>query len=48
MRQTFKNILNEDLTPATSFLNMPVLIVWGACDSQTPLTDAYQLKSIDF
>lgn len=44
MRQTFKNILSEDLSPTLGFIKMPALIIWGDADKSTPLEDAYSLK----
>ncbi len=44
MRQTFRNILADDLSGAVNFLKMPVLIIWGSADRSTPVQDAHQLK----
>ena len=44
MRETFKNILSEDLSGSVNFLKLPVLIVWGGSDKITPLSDARELK----
>ena len=44
MRQTFKNILGEDLISAADFIKIPVLIIWGRDDSSTPLEDAFILE----
>lgn len=44
MRETFKNILGEDLSSAVGFLKKPVLIIWGSADRSTPVQDAHQLK----
>lgn len=44
MRQTFKNILADDLSGTVNFLKMPVLIIWGSADRSTPVQDAHQLK----
>jgi pimeloyl-ACP methyl ester carboxylesterase len=40
MRETFKNIVNEDLVPYMSEINQPTLLIWGENDTETPLTDA--------
>lgn len=39
-RQTFKNIVNEDLTPLMDKIDLPTLLVWGSEDTETPMTDA--------
>lgn len=40
MRQTFKNIINEDLRKFYPEINIPVLLVWGQEDHTTPLNHA--------
>lgn len=40
MRQTFKNIINEDLQGLFPKIKIPVLLVWGQLDNTTPLTHA--------
>ncbi len=37
MRVTFKNIINEDLTPHLSKIEAPTLLIWGDNDTETPL-----------
>lgn len=37
MRETFKNVVNEDLFPYLRKVTMPVLLFWGAKDKDTPL-----------
>lgn len=46
MRETFKNILAEDLTKYASKIGVPVLIVWGKKDNSTPVEDAYTLQHL--
>ena len=43
-RQTFKNIVNEDLTPCLPEIYAPTLILWGREDKDTPLYMADVLK----
>lgn len=43
MKQTFKNIVNEDLTPFTKNITLPTLIVWGDKDKETPIYMAKML-----
>ena len=40
MRNSFKNIINEDLKPYLKNINSKVLIIWGNKDTSTPLKDA--------
>ncbi len=39
MRETFKNIIAEDLTPYLSEIKIPTTIIWGNKDKYTPLSD---------
>ena len=39
MRETFKNIVNLDLTNYLSSINSNTLILWGEKDTDTPLKD---------
>lgn len=41
MRETFKNVIAEDLRPFLSQIQKPTLIVWGTKDRYVPLTDAF-------
>ena len=40
MHQTFKNIINEDLTNYIKLIPSECLIIWGKQDTSTPLKDA--------
>ncbi len=40
MRETFKQIVNLDLTPKMPQIKQPSLLIWGADDQDTPLADA--------
>ena len=40
MKQTFKNVINEDLTPELKNIKAPVIIIWGKEDNITPLKSA--------
>ncbi len=46
MHQTFKNIINEDLTAYFSLITSECLILWGNLDDATPLKDAYKIKKL--
>lgn len=37
MKNTFKNIVNTDLTNMLQFINAPVVLFWGSKDTETPL-----------
>ncbi len=47
LRNTFKNIVNEDLTPRIPLININTLIIWGENDDNpaTPLSDAHFLNN---
>lgn len=44
MRQTFKNVINEDLVSLLSKINLPTLILWGKEDKLTSVLLAHFLK----
>ena len=46
MQQTFKNIVNEDLTPYLKQINTETLIIWGEQDLDTPLNDAKKINKL--
>ena len=46
MRNTFKNIIKEDLRKHYKNINCETLIIWGNQDKDTPLKDAYYLNKI--
>lgn len=46
MRNTFKNIVNEDLKIYFKNIDDEVLILWGKKDNVTPLKDAYKLRNL--
>lgn len=37
LRETMKNVVNEDLVPLLSGINIPTLILWGDKDNTTPI-----------
>ena len=43
MRETFKNIVNEDLSVNLSRITLPTLIIWGNKDCDTPIYMARKL-----
>lgn len=43
MRQTFLNVINEDLLPFVHQINQPTLLIWGKNDQDTPVDDAKKI-----
>ena len=43
-KQTFKNIVNEDLTPELRKITLPTLLIWGNEDRDTPIYMAKKLR----
>lgn len=46
MKQTFKNIVNEDLTPYLKSINSKALLIWGNKDDATPVNDGYKMNKL--
>lgn len=46
MKETFKNIVNEDLTKYFQFIDSETLIIWGENDQDTPIKDAYKINKL--
>lgn len=42
-KKTFKNIINEDLTPLIGKITLPFLLIWGDKDTETPIYMARKL-----
>lgn len=40
MKDTFKNVISEDLAQFTGFIRVPTIIIWGDKDKSTPFEDA--------
>ncbi len=45
-KQTFKNVVNENLTPCFASIRVPTLIFWGEKDRETPPVMAKKLNKI--
>lgn len=43
LRQTFQNVIGEDLSPLFKIISIPTLIIWGSSDRQTPLSFAKKM-----
>jgi pimeloyl-ACP methyl ester carboxylesterase len=41
MKETFTNVIFEDLSQFTGFIRIPTVIIWGDKDKATPVEDAY-------
>lgn len=39
LKETFKNVINEDLVPFLSSIKIPTLVIWGEKDIVTPLAE---------
>lgn len=46
MRDTFKNIVKEDLVPYLSQINVPTLLLWGAEDKIIPVRIAEEMNKL--
>jgi len=44
MKETFKNVISEDLSQFTGFIRTPTIIIWGDKDKSTPIEDAYFME----
>lgn len=45
LKETFINIISEDLTNSLDKINIPTLLIWGDKDVSTPIKDAELMKS---
>jgi pimeloyl-ACP methyl ester carboxylesterase len=46
MKETFLKIIAEDLTESAKKINIPTLLIWGANDAETPLSDGQRLAKL--
>lgn len=44
LKETMKIILNEDMRPMLPNIKVPTLLIWGALDTATPISDAYEME----
>ena len=44
LKETFLNVVSEDLSQFTGFIRIPTVIIWGDKDTYTPISDAYFLN----
>ena len=46
LKETLKNIVNEDLTELLPKICVPTLIFWGTLDTATPISDGRKMKKL--
>lgn len=44
MRETFVNVVNQDLLPHADYVNVPTILIWGDQDEDTPLWQGKKLE----
>lgn len=45
-RKVLVQVVNDDLTPWLAKIHVPVLLIWGECDDQTPLSMGKQMETL--
>ena len=46
LKETLKNIVNEDLSDLLPKINVPTLIFWGSLDTATPISDGRKMEKL--
>lgn len=46
LKETFLNIIAEDLSDSAKAITKPALLIWGSEDTETPLTDGQRLATL--
>ena len=46
MKETFLNVIREDLSGDAAQLSLPTLLIWGTADTTTPLSDGERFASV--
>ena len=46
LKNTFVNIIEEDLRSAAAKIGIPALLIWGSADTTTPLEDGQRLQGL--
>jgi len=46
LKETFLKIISEDLSASAKEITTPALLIWGADDAETPLSDGEQLSRL--
>ena len=44
MKQTYLNVVSEDLSFHLPFIKVPTIIIWGDKDEFTPIADGYFIE----
>lgn len=45
LKETFRNIIKEDLSVSTRAISRPTLLIWGSEDTETPLRDGRRMAT---
>ena len=45
MKETYQNVINEDISKKFSKISVSTILIWGKKDKLTPLKDAYYIKN---
>ncbi len=46
LRETMKNIVNEDMSELLPNIKAPTLLIWGTNDTDTPIADAKKMETL--
>ena len=46
LKETMKNIVNEDLTHLLPKISVPTLLFWGSLDTATPISDGRKMEKL--
>lgn len=46
LKETMKNILNEDCSELLPNIKVPTLLIWGSLDTATPISDAKKMERL--
>lgn len=46
LKETFKNVINEDLSPYLQNIKIPTLVIWGEKDTITPLKEGELISKL--
>jgi pimeloyl-ACP methyl ester carboxylesterase len=46
LKQTFLNVVREDLSESAHAISVPTLLIWGDRDTETPLVDGERLSRL--
>ena len=46
LKETFLNIISEDLSDSAKKITQPTLLIWGEDDTETPLSDGKKMAGL--